>query len=297
MKRFQSIDDVQAFLAGQRYIADGGLAAARYLSMGLNKPLFLEGEPGVGKTETAKVMADGLGRPLIRLQCYEGLTAAEALYEWNYPKQLLRIKQLEQCGPGQAPDLFTDDYLISRPLLTAVRQSSEDKPAVLLIDELDRADEAFEAFLLEVLSDFAVSIPEIGTIRAEAPPLVVLTSNRTREVHDALKRRCLYHWIDYPDPDKEYQIVMARVPEAESDLVRAVCRVMAGVREQDFFKRPGVAETLDWVRALMLLNQRLLDEDAVQRTLGLIFKYEDDLRRFQAEHLDLLKTACAGEGG
>jgi len=291
--KVETIEDVQALMAARNYICDRALATAVFLALGLEKPLFLEGEAGVGKTEVAKVLAAGLGRRLIRLQCYEGLDAAAALYEWNYSKQLLRLKSHEACGQGEAPDIFTEEFLIRRPLLEAIRSEAEDEHVVLLIDELDRSDEEFEAFLLEVLSDFTVSIPEIGTLRAKSTPVVVLTSNRTREIHDALKRRCLFHWIDYPSPDKEYEIVMAKTPGVSQRLAREICRLMADIRRLDFLKKPGVAETLDWARALILLNRESLDPDTVKETLGCIFKYQEDLNRFRTEGGGLVKAACA----
>ncbi|MEW6261964.1 MAG: MoxR family ATPase [Thermodesulfobacteriota bacterium] len=288
-----SIEKVQALMADQDYICGRSLATAVYLALNLNKPLFLEGEPGVGKTEVAKVLAKVLNRGLIRLQCYEGLDASSALYEWNYPKQLLKLKAMEACPSGQAPNIFTEEFLIRRPLLAAIQNEAEGRPTVLLIDELDRADEEFEAFLLEILSDFTVSIPELGTLAAIQTPVVVLTSNRTREIHDALKRRCLYHWIDYPTPEKEYEIVTRKTPGIAAALVRDICRFMARVREMDFEKKPGVAETLDWAKALLLLNRQVLDPDTVRETLGCIFKYEEDLRRFQEEKAELVKVLCA----
>ena len=292
----ESIEKVQELLSEHDYVSDRPLATAVFLALGLGKPLFLEGEAGVGKTEVAKVLAAALNRRLIRLQCYEGLDAASALYEWNYPKQLLAIKAGEACSDGSAPDIFTEEYLIRRPLLEAVQAESADEHVVLLIDELDRSDEEFEAFLLEVLSDFTVSIPEIGTLAAKSQPVVVLTSNRTREVHDALKRRCLYHWIDYPDQAKELAIIEAKTPGVSRDLARSVCRFMAEVRDMDFLKKPGVAETLDWARALLLLHRDALDPQTVNDTLGCIFKYEEDLRRFREEGGGLIKAVCSAGG-
>ncbi|MEW5721479.1 MAG: MoxR family ATPase [Thermodesulfobacteriota bacterium] len=279
----RSIEETQEMLAGQNYVSDRSLATVVFLALGLGKPLFLEGEAGVGKTEVAKVLALGLGRRLIRLQCYEGLDVAAALYEWNYPKQLLRLKAQEVGPADRAPDIFTEEYLIKRPLLEAIQAEGEDEHVVLLIDEVDRSDEEFEAFLMEVLSDFTVSIPEIGTLRAKSSPVVVLTSNRTREIHDALKRRCLFHWIDYPSVEKEYEIVRCKAPGISERLAGEVCRFMAEVRGRDFLKRPGVAETLDWARALLLLEREVLDPETVRETLGCIFKYEEDLRRFRED--------------
>jgi MoxR-like ATPase len=294
---FDSIDAVQAALAGEQYFADRAMATTIFLSERLRKPLFLEGEPGVGKTEIAKVLARVLGARLIRLQCYEGLDANHALYEWNYPKQLLRIK-LGENGGRQAEDLgraiFSEEYLIRRPLLDAI--ASEDPvPPVLLIDEVDRADEEFEAFLLEILSDFQISIPELGTLRAERPPFVVLTSNRTREIHDALKRRCLYLWISYPGFEREMEIVTAKVPGIQQRLAVQVCRFMEALRRRDFYKRPGVAETIDWASALMLLHRDHLDADTVNETLSCIFKYNDDIEAFKhSDMLALLEAEAAG---
>ena len=251
--------------------------------MKLGKPILVEGEAGVGKTEIAKVLAQILGTRLIRLQCYEGLDAATALYEWNYPKQILWMKQAEICAAPReeiGKEIFCPEFLIRRPLLEAI-QANSGKPAVLLIDEIDRADEEFEAFLLEVLSDFQISIPEIGTIRAKIRPQVILTSNRTRELHDALKRRCLYHWIDYPSLEKETRIVLAKVPRPKATLVHQVCAFMQRVREKDFFKKPGIAETLDWIQALMALGKEDLDAEAVRETLGCIFKYYEDLKQME----------------
>lgn len=281
---FASIESLQKRLAEHCYISDRALATALYLARHLDKPLFLEGEPGVGKTEVALVLARLLNTRLIRLQCYEGLDVAAALYEWNYTKQLLRIKMEEQCRtpPEQIGDvIFTEDYLIKRPLLEAI-QSDDPIPPVLLIDELDRADEEFEAFLLEILSDFQVSIPEIGTLKARHKPLVVVTSNRTRDVHDALKRRCLYHWIDYPDPQKELRIVQARVPGLEKAITAQLVRFMQEIRNQEFMKRPGVSETLDWAEALVKLQAKYLDEDMVEQTLSCIFKYREDIELFKS---------------
>jgi len=280
----RSIDDVQKALQNHLYIADRSLAVAVFLALRLGKPLFLEGEAGVGKTEVAKVLASMLDARLIRLQCYEGLDVNNAVYEWNYARQMLQIRLLEAAGAvhqGQAlQEIFGPEFLIRRPLLQAI-QNGVERPAVLLIDELDRADEEFEAYLLELLSDFQITIPEIGTIKADRPPIVVITSNRTREIHDALKRRCLYYWIDYPSADKEYKIVLTKVPEAPERLGRQVVGFVQALRRLDLYKVPGVAETLDWVTALVALDQAELREEVVDDTLGVILKYQDDVQRVQ----------------
>ncbi len=275
-----SIEQIQAGLEDNLYVADRSLSVALFLCLRLHKPLFLEGEAGVGKTEVAKVLSDLLGRRLIRLQCYEGLDISSAVYEWNYSHQMLEIRLLEarkgRLDPGTPPDLFGRRFLLKRPLLDAI-DHQEEQPPVLLIDELDRADEEFEAFLLEILSDFQVSIPEIGTIRAKDPPIVVVTSNRTREIHDALKRRCLYHWIDYPGFEKELSIVSLRCPDASGALASQVVRFVQELRKEDLFKIPGIAETLDWVNALVALNQNSVTQEATDDTLGLLLKYQDDV--------------------
>jgi MoxR-like ATPase len=277
----QSIEDVQTKLGETLYIADRGLSTAIYLSLKLGRPLFLEGEAGVGKTEVAKALAAILDTDLIRLQCYEGLDVHHAVYEWNYSKQMLHIRLLEAAGEkAQEEQLFGRDFLLARPLLQAIEASNE-KPPVLLIDEIDRSDEEFEALLLEILSDFQITIPEIGTIKAERPPIVVITSNRTREVHDALKRRCLYFWIDYPSFDKELAILRAKVPEASTKLTVQVTSFIQDLREVDLFKVPGIAETLDWAKALVALDQQTLTPAIIQDTLGVILKYEDDLKGLQ----------------
>jgi len=280
---FSSIEGICEQLKQNRYITDQSLATVVYLSYHLHKPIFLEGEPGVGKTEVALVLAELLATRLIRLQCYEGLDAGSALYEWNYPKQLLRIKMDEQCS--QSPEemgqvIYTEPYLIKRPLLEAIMSSQENTP-VLLIDELDRADEEFEAFLLEVLSDFQVSIPEIGTLKATHKPMVVITSNRTREIHDALKRRCLFHWIDYPDLEKELKIIQTRLPDIDEPLAHQVAIFMQNIRRQDLLKKPGISETLDWAEALLKLNRNVLDAETVEITLGCILKYREDIQKFK----------------
>ncbi|MFE1597943.1 AAA family ATPase [Methylobacterium sp. ID0610] len=280
-----SIDATLALLADNGYVADRALATVAFLSLRLKRPLFLEGEAGVGKTEIAKVLASALGRPLIRLQCYEGLDVASAVYEWNYAGQMMAIR-LAEAGGGVdrerlEADLFSERYLIRRPLLRALEPAEGGSP-VLLIDELDRTDEAFEAFLLEVLSDFQVTIPELGTIRAPEPPIVVLTSNRTREIHDALKRRCLYHWVDYPDAERELAILKRRVPGAPAALARDVVAFVQAIRKEDLFKAPGVAETLDWATALVELDAVALDPALVSDTLGVLLKYQDDIQAMQA---------------
>jgi len=277
----ETIEEIQTAMEGAKYITDRPTATVLYLSMKLGKPILVEGEAGVGKTEIAKVLAQILNARLIRLQCYEGLDVSTSLYEWNYPKQILWMKQAEICAaPREAvgKEIFSPEFLIRRPLLEAI-QSDSTRSSVLLIDEIDRSDEEFEAFLLEVLSDFQITIPEIGTIQAKHRPHVVLTSNRTRELHDALKRRCLYHWIDYPSLEKEKRIVLTKVPGVGQTLVNQVCIFMQRVRERDFYKRPGIAETLDWVQALMALGKEELDARAVKETLGCIFKYHEDLRQ------------------
>jgi MoxR-like ATPase len=276
---------VQEILRAERYISDRPLATVVYLSLVMGKPLLLEGEAGVGKTEIAKVLAKVLDTKLIRLQCYEGLDANTALYEWNYPKQMLRIKLEEvEHGDKQAveTEIFSQEYLIKRPLLEAI-QTADDNPPVLLIDEIDRADMEFEAFLLEVLSDFQITIPEIGTITAKHRPYVFLTSNRTREIHDALKRRCLYHWIEYPTFEKEYEIITTKFPDVEANMARQICAFMQRVRQMNFYKRPGVAETLDWASALIALNRRGLDDKTVIETMGCVFKYREDLHHLQEQ--------------
>lgn len=279
----ESIDDLQESLRGRLYFADRGLATSIFLALKLQRPLFLEGEAGVGKTEVAKVAANLLDTELIRLQCYEGLDVSQAVYEWNYTRQMLHIRLMEARGErASEQELFGREYLLRRPLLQAV-ENAHKNPPVLLIDEIDRSDEEFEAFLLEVLSDFQISIPEIGTIQAIDPPVVILTSNRTREVHDALKRRCLYFWIDYPTFEKEFQIIRAKVPDAPVALARQVTGFVQELREADLYKIPGVAETLDWTAALVALDQRSLDPGVVDETLGVILKYHDDVAKIRGE--------------
>jgi MoxR-like ATPase len=278
---FTSIDEVEKLLAGRQYFADRNLAVSIYLAADLSKPLFLEGEAGVGKTEVAKVLAAGLQRRLIRLQCYEGLDASQALYEWNYAKQILHIRLAEAAKdprPVTEREIFGPEFLIKRPLLQALEEP-DGKPAVLLIDEIDRADEEFEAFLLEVLSDFQVTVPEIGTFTALHPPLVVVTSNRTREVHDALKRRCLYQWIDYPSIDREAAIVQAKVPSIQAQLAREASALVASLRADSFYKHPGIAETIDWASALVALGRTALDERVVAETIGCLLKYQEDVKK------------------
>jgi len=279
-----SIDDLQSALREQLYIADRGLATAIYLALKLGRPLFLEGEAGVGKTEVAKVITRLLDADLIRLQCYEGLDVHHAVYEWNYTRQMMHIRLMEARGErAEEAELFGPEFLLRRPLLQAI-ENSRDRAPVLLVDEVDRSDEEFEAFLLEVLSDFQITIPEIGTIRAERPPFVVITSNRTREVHDALKRRCLYYWIDYPTFEKEFEIVRAKVPEASLQLARQVTAFIQELRQADLYKVPGVAETLDWTAALVALDQKALELSVVEETLGVILKYQDDVEKIQGSN-------------
>ena len=276
-----SIDSLQAALRDQSYIADRGLATSVYLALKLQRPLLLEGEPGVGKTEVAKVVARLLDTELIRLQCYEGLDVSQAVYEWDYARQIMHIRYVEaQHAHFDEDELFGERFLLKRPLLRAIEES-RDQPRVLLIDEIDRSDEEFEAFLLEILSDFQISVPEIGTIKAVNRPIVILTSNRTRELHDALKRRCIYCWIDYPDFEKELAIVRARVPGAAAELACQVTSFIQELRTTDLYKVPGVAETIDWTTALVALNQAKLDEAVVRETLGVILKYQDDVHKVQ----------------
>lgn len=272
-----SVEEVVTAFAKADYIADRSLAVSVHLALQLGRPLFLEGEAGVGKTEVAKVLASMLGTPLIRLQCYEGLDVNHAVYEWDYARQMLAIRLVEARGEGShadVSDIMSREFLVARPLLQAVETPGR---PVLLIDELDRADEEFEAYLLEILSDFQVTVPEIGTIRAAEPPVVILTSNRTREIHDALKRRCIYHWVDYPDLDREVEIVMTRVPAIDERLARQLAAAMQDLRALDLFKPPGVAETLDWARALRVLGAHELDKAAIDDTLGVVLKYREDV--------------------
>jgi len=296
--KYGSIEDVQALLTGEDYVCDRALATVVFLSLRLGRPLFLEGEAGVGKTEIAKAIAAALGRRLIRLQCYEGLDAASAVYEWNFPAQMIAIRAAEAGGGADTDalksELFTEDYLIERPLLQAMRPQPGGAP-VLLIDELDRTDEPFEAFLLEALSDFQVTIPELGTIKAPEPPIVILTSNRTREVHDALKRRCLYHWVDYPSFEREIEILEARAPEVSEALSQQVVAFVQALRTEDLFKKPGVAETIDWAKCLLALDAIELSPEVIADTLGAILKYQDDIQRIQgSEAKRILDEVRAG---
>tara|TARA_B100001167_G_scaffold176266_1_gene129946 strand:+ start:28 stop:948 length:921 start_codon:yes stop_codon:yes gene_type:complete len=282
----KSIDAVHDKLSKHNYISDRSLSTAIFLMMKMEKPIFLEGEPGVGKTEVGKVMAKMMGTELIRLQCYEGLDVHNAIYEWNYSRQILQIRLMEAGGEKDkeklTAEIFGPDFLIKRPLLQAVDYDKK-VPPVLLIDELDRADEEFEAFLLEILSDFQVTIPEIGTITAKQRPFVVITSNRTREIHDALKRRCLYHWIGYPSADREFEIVKRRIPDVNEQLGKQVVTFVQAVREKDFYKLPGVAETIDWANALMKLGTTALSAEITEDTLGMLLKYQDDIEKMKGE--------------
>lgn len=279
-----SIDDVEALLSRGDYVADRSLATTLFLALKMGRPLFLEGEAGVGKTEIAKVLAATLGRRLVRLQCYEGLDLSSAVYEWNYPRQMLEIRLAEAAGTGDRDklgrDLFSPDFLIERPLLQALKPDPAGAP-VLLIDELDRTDEPFEAYLLEVLSDFQITIPEIGAIKAAEPPIVIITSNRTREIHDALKRRCLYYWVDYPSAERELDILRRKVPGAPERLSREIVGFVQHLRETELFKLPGVAETIDWMRALAFLDKVSLDPHTIDNTLGVLLKYQDDIAKMK----------------
>ena len=295
-----SIEDVQGLLRDQAYITDRGLAIAIFLALKLQRPLFLEGEAGVGKTEIARALSSGLNTDLIRLQCYEGLDVNHAVYEWNHTRQLLEIRLMEaRRGDTEAADadldLFDPKFLIKRPLLEAIDES-RDRAPVLLIDELDRADEEFEGFLLELLADYQVTIPELGTFEATYPPVVVITSNRTREVHDALKRRCLYYWVDYPDYQKELQIVTARLPDAPRQLAQQVTSFIQELRDTELYKIPGVSETLDWTSALMALNMRQLEPDVIDDTLGIMLKYQDDIEAVRGEPVRALLERSQNRG-
>ncbi len=285
----KSIDETLTLLRTHDYICDRSLATLTYLSLTLNRPIFLEGEAGVGKTELAKTLATGLGRDLIRLQCYEGLDASTAVYEWNFAAQMLALRQ-----ESDSTDIYSGEYLIKRPLLQAM-EPHENGPPVLLIDEVDRADAPFEAFLLEALSDYQVTVPEIGTIKAPEPPIVILTSNRTREVHDALKRRCLYHWVDYPDFDRELEILLARVPGAAIALSREVVGFVQRLRNEDLFKAPGLAETLDWAKCLVALDAVALTPDIIVDTIGAVLKYQDDIAKIQGSDAHRLLEATRSD--
>jgi len=291
-----TVEDVAGALERERYVADRSLAVTLFLALRLGKPLFVEGEAGVGKTEIAKALASALGRKLIRLQCYEGLDVATAVYDWDYPRQILEIRLAEGEGhPSDARErIYSERFLIKRPLLEAI--AGDGPPPVLLIDEIDRADEEFEAYLLELLSDFQITVPELGTFRAAVPPPVIITSNRTREIHDALKRRCLYQWIDYPTVERELAIVARRLPDVPERLARSVVAVVQALRRDDLFKRPGVAETLDWAMALSALGTGELDEAAIEGTLGVVLKYEEDVTRVRADLLPQLAAEAARAG-
>ena len=292
-----SVDALQATLQKELYVADHGLAMSIYLALQLRRPLFLEGEAGVGKTEVARALASALGARLIRLQCYEGLDVTQAVYEWNYSRQLLHIRLLEAAGGVNREDaereLFSEEFLIKRPLMQALESAG---PTVLLIDELDRADEEFEGYLLEMLSDFQITIPEIGTYTADEPPVVVITSNRTREIHDALKRRCLYYWIDYPDLQKEMQIVRSKVPGAAQKLAEQVTAFVQELRGTELYKVPGVAETLDWTAALVSLNERELSPSVIDDTLGVMLKYREDVQAVRGEQTRALLNRALNRG-
>ncbi|CAN5524002.1 MoxR family ATPase [soil metagenome] len=295
------LDSVQGVLDSlwtQQYVADASLSTSIFLALKLPKPLLLEGEAGVGKTEIAKVLAAILGTDLIRLQCYEGLDVSHAVYEWNYPRQMLAIRAADSTTESRESamqEIFSEDFLIKRPLLQAIEASASGRAPVLLIDEIDRADEEFEAFLLELLSDFQVSVPELGTMVAEHPPVVIITSNRTRELHDALKRRCLYHWIDYPTIDKEYTIVQTKVPGVNDRLAMQVARFVHDIREIDLYKVPGVAETLDWAAALLALDQQELNKEIASNTLGAILKHQEDVHTIRKNNLDSLVAAAQND--
>jgi MoxR-like ATPase len=295
-----SVDETLALLTAGKYVADRSLATALFLALKLHRPLFLEGEAGVGKTEIAKVLAATLGRRLVRLQCYEGLDVASAVYEWNYSRQMIEIRLAEATGGSSretlGADIFSERFLIKRSLLQSLEKDAGGAP-VLLIDELDRTDEPFEAYLLEVLSDFQITIPEIGTIRAEEPPIVVVTSNRTREIHDALKRRCFYYWVDYPDSARELEILKVKAPQAAADLSRQVVGFVQELRKRDLFKLPGIAETIDWTDALVQLDRISLDPQAINDTLGVLLKYQDDIAKIRGSEaagiLEQVKTELA----
>ena len=294
----ETIETTLDLLSNGKYVADRSLATALFLALKLGRPLFLEGEAGVGKTEIAKVLSDTLGRRLIRLQCYEGLDVSSAVYEWNYSRQMIDIRISEAAGDRNRDqienDIFSEQFLIKRPLLQALEADETGLPPVLLIDELDRTDEPFEAFLLEVLSDFQVTIPEIGTVAAEKPPVVIITSNRTREIHDAIKRRCFYYWVDYPDAERETEILSVKVPEAEAELSQQIVAFVQRLRSMDLFKLPGVAETIDWTNALVQLDKIDLDPQTVNDTLGTLLKYQDDIEKIKgSEAANLLNQVKA----
>lgn len=293
-----SVADTLSLLADGQYVADTPLATALHLALQLKRPLFLEGEAGVGKTEIAKVLSETLGRELIRLQCYEGLDVSSAVYEWNYSRQMLEIRMAEAEGgtdrKALAADLFSDEFLIKRPILQALEKSEGGAP-VLLIDELDRTDEPFEAFLLEVLSDYQVTIPEIGPFKAEEPPIVIITSNRTREIHDALKRRCFYYWVDYPNAERELEILRKKAPGAPEALSAQVVAFVQELRKMDLFKQPGVAETIDWTHALVQLDYLALDPAAIDNTLGVLLKYQDDIQKIQGSEANRILTQVRSE--
>lgn len=287
----ETVDEIQSALTEQQYVVDRGLATAIFIALQLRKPLFLEGEAGVGKTEVAKVLSRMLGADLIRLQCYEGLDVSTAVYEWNYTRQILEIRLLEAEGASiQAArkNIFSEEFLLKRPLLQAIERRPGPAP-VLLIDELDRADEEFESYLLELLSDWQITIPELGTLHAEQPPIVIVTSNRTREIHDALKRRCIYHWIDFPSFEKEMEILTTKVPTAPEELDRQIVTFVQDLRKQDLYKLPGIAETLDWAQTLLALKRQTLDEATIKDTLGVLLKYQDDVQKVSAAY----KTAIS----
>ena len=294
-----AVSKLQGDLARFGYLADEGLATAIHLAVRLRRPLLLEGEAGAGKTEVAKTLARWSGGELLRLQCYEGIDVSQAVYEWDYARQLLHLKAAETGGPealaAAEDELFSERFLVRRPLLRAL-DNRDGPPPVLLIDEIDRADDEFEAFLLEILSDFAVTVPELGTFAAKVPPVVVLTSNRTRDLHDALKRRCLYHWVDHPDIDREVAIVRLRVPEASQRLARQVAAAVGALRELDLYKPPGVAETIDWARALAELGEQELTETDVEHTLGWVLKYREDIQKTRAAGVDAIVRAAAADG-
>lgn len=297
---FVTVEALEEALRDEKYIADRGLATTLYLTLALRKPLLLEGEAGVGKTEIAKVLASTLNAPLIRLQCYEGLDASSAIYEWDYPRQMLYLRTLEATSGIDQDEvrrnLFGEEFLLKRPLLQAIDAAHTQSP-VLLIDEVDRADQELEAFLLELLSDFQVTVPELGTMKAEHLPIVILTSNRTREIHDALKRRCLYYWVDFPDFQKEYKILQAKVPEASERLATQICTFTQGLREIDLFKSPGMAESLDWAKALLALGSNELNDGVVEDTLGVILKYQEDVDKIRGEISNRLVARAVAAGG